>query len=53
VEISRSYHRHVIAPGADYSNEATEVQAICAAVHTDEVIAAYEAHLAAQELTNE
>jgi hypothetical protein len=53
VEISRSYHRHVVAPGGDTSNEAAEVQAICAAVHTDEVIAAYEAHLAAQELTNE
>ena len=53
VEISRSYHRHVVAPGDDTSNESAEVQAICAAVHTDEVIAAYEAHLAAQELTNE
>lgn len=53
VEISRSYHRHVVAPGDDTSNEAAEVQAICAAVHIDEVIAAYEAHLAAQELTNE
>ena len=53
VEISRSFSRHVVSPGGDTSNEATEVQAICAAVHTDEVIAAYEAHLAAQELTNE
>ena len=43
VEISRSYHRHVITAGQDYSGESAEVQAICAAVHTAEVIAAFEA----------
>jgi len=43
VEISRSFHRHVITAGQDYSNESAEVQAICAAVHTAEVIAAFEA----------
>lgn len=43
VEISRSYSRHVIAPGDDYSNEDVGVQAICALVHTPEVIAAYAA----------
>lgn len=47
VEISRTFHRHVIAPGEDYSNEEAKVQAICAAVHTDNVKAAYAAHLAA------
>jgi len=47
-EISRSFHRHVIAPGDDVSGESTEVQAICSVVHTDEVKAAYAAHLAAQ-----
>ena len=47
-EISRSFHRHVVAPDADISGESTEVKAICAAVHTDEVKAAYAAHLAAQ-----
>ena len=41
VEISRSFHRHVVAPGDDTSGESAEVQAICAVVHTDEVIAAY------------
>ena len=41
VEISRSVHRHVIAPGQDYSNEDAKVQGVCAIVHTDEVIAAY------------
>ena len=50
VEISRSFHRHVVAPDADVSGESAEVQAIAAAVHTDEVKAAYAAHLAAQEV---
>jgi hypothetical protein len=42
-QISENYHRHVLAPGNDYSAEDARVQAICAAVHTDEVIAAYTA----------
>jgi hypothetical protein len=41
--ISSSLHRHVVAPGADYSQEDAKVQAICAAVQTPDVIAAYEA----------
>ena len=41
VELSSGYHRHVVVAGDDYSNESAEVQAICAAVHTDAVIAAY------------
>jgi len=50
-ELSRSYHRHVIQAGDDYSSEDAEVQAVCAAVHTDEVVAAYAAHVAAQQET--
>ena len=46
-QISGTYHRHVVAPGDDYSNEDPRVQAICAAMHTPEVIAAYKAALAA------
>ena len=49
VEISRSFSRHVVAPNDDISGESAEVQAICNAVHTDEIKAAYAAHLAAQE----
>ena len=49
VEISRGYSRHVVAPNDDITGESTEVQAICNAVHTDEIKAAYAAHLAAQE----
>jgi hypothetical protein len=41
--LSQSFHRHVVAPGQDYSGEDERVQAICAAVHTPECIAAYEA----------
>ena len=43
VEISSKFHRHVVVPGQDYSAEDAKVQAICAAVHTPEVIAAYQA----------
>ena len=50
VEISRSYHRHVVAPNDDITGESTEVQAICAAVHTQAVKDAYAAHLAAQTI---
>jgi hypothetical protein len=53
VEISRSFSRHVVAPDADITGESAEVQAIAAAVHTDEIKAAYAAHLASQELGNE
>jgi hypothetical protein len=49
-EISRSFHRHVVSAGEDYSAEDAGVQAICAAVHTPEVIAAREAELASQQL---
>tara|TARA_Y100000385_G_scaffold260602_1_gene290621 strand:- start:44 stop:292 length:249 start_codon:yes stop_codon:yes gene_type:complete len=49
VELSSGYHRHVVIAGDDYSTESTEVQAICAAVHTDAVIAAYNASLEAGE----
>lgn len=47
-QISGNFHRHVVAPGDDYSGEDARVQAICAATHTAEVIAAYKAAAAAQ-----
>ena len=43
VEISSKFHRHVVAPGDDYSGEDAKVQAIAASIHTAEVIAAYQA----------
>ena len=45
-ELNRSFHRHVISPADDWSNESTELKAICDAVHNDTTKAAY---LAAQE----
>jgi hypothetical protein len=47
-QISSTFHRHVVVPGDDYSGENSNVQAICAVVHTADVIAAYKAAQAAQ-----
>ena len=49
-ELSKSYHRHTIAPSQDYSSESDRVKAVCEAVHTPEVIAAYQAQTAANRL---
>ena len=48
VEISSKFHRHVVVPGADVSGEDARVQAICAAMHTAEVIESYKAAIAAK-----
>tara|TARA_R110002167_G_scaffold10210_1_gene46997 strand:- start:49 stop:327 length:279 start_codon:yes stop_codon:yes gene_type:complete len=45
VEISSGFSRHIVSAGDDYSAESAEVQAICAAVHTDAVVAAHAAHV--------
>ena len=50
VEISSKFHRHVVAPGDNYSAEDAKVQAICAAVHTADVVAAYKAAQEAAQL---
>jgi hypothetical protein len=47
VAISRSIHRHVVVPGDNLSGEHAEVQTVGNAVHTDAVIAAYRAKVAA------
>ena len=47
VEISRSFHRHVVAPGDDASAESDDVKALVTQFHTDEVKTAYAAHVAA------
>ena len=43
VEISRTFHRHVLTPDADLSAEDADVVAIASAVFTDEAKAAYAA----------
>ena len=50
VELTRSFHRHVVAPDADITGESTEVQAICTTVHTQAIKDAYAAHLASLEV---
>lgn len=47
--IAQNFHRFVVAPGQTTQDMDPKVIAICAAVHTPEVIAAYEAQLAAQQ----
>mgnify|MGYP001191325621 CR=1 FL=1 len=49
VEISSSYHRHVIAPGDDYSNESADVKKLCSTFHTKAVKDAYKASLETTE----
>ena len=46
VEISRSFHRHVVAPDSDSSSESADVKAMVAQFHTDAVKKAYADHLA-------
>jgi hypothetical protein len=43
IEISNKFHRHVVAPGDDYSAEDARVKAICKATHTAAVVTAYKA----------
>jgi len=47
-EISRSFHRHVIAPTDDISGEDARVQAVANSLWTDEVKAQYQASLPAE-----
>lgn len=48
VELTRTFHRHVVAPGVDIINEDPKVQAIANAIWTEEIIAAYQASLNTQ-----
>jgi hypothetical protein len=43
VEIARTFHRHVLSPGDDITNEDAKVQAIANAIWTEEVVNAYKA----------
>lgn len=50
VEISKKYHRSSFTPGEDVSAQPANVQAICKAAWTKEVIAAYKAQQEANKL---
>jgi hypothetical protein len=43
VEIGRTYHRHVVAPGDNLDNEDARVRSVGTTLHTATVIAAYRA----------
>jgi len=45
VELSRSFHRHVVNPNSDSSNESVDVKALVAQFHTDEVKKAFAEHI--------
>ncbi len=47
--LSSSFHRHVLTPGSDTSNEDAKVVAIATATWTTDVITAYNDMIAAQE----
>jgi hypothetical protein len=50
-ELSKTYHRSSLVPEADLTGVPANVQAICAAAWTDEVIEAYEAQQAANQIS--
>ena len=51
-QIAQTYHRWALAPGQDVSDQPANVQSICQAAWTPEIIAAYQAQIeeAAQRL---
>lgn len=48
-ELSKTYHRTSLTPGQDLAGQPANVVAIAQAAWTPEVIAAYQAHMAAQQ----
>ena len=48
-EVGRQYHRHVLVPGSDLSNEVKRVKDVANATWTPAVIAAYKASVASTE----
>jgi hypothetical protein len=54
VELTRTFHRHIVCPGNDIANEDAKVQAIANAIWTEDVILVYKQQQQAQieELSN-
>ena len=52
VELTRSFHRYVLAPGDDITNQPPEVASVANAVWTQEIIDAYQASLEQSALNN-
>ena len=53
VEVSRNFHRKVLAPGDPLDGEDARVVSVANAVWTDEVVAAYQASLPAEPAAEE
>ena len=49
-EIAKTYHRSSLTPGQDLTGQPANVAAICNVTWTPEVIAAYQAQMAAQRI---
>jgi hypothetical protein len=49
VELSKTYHRHTVRPGDDYTNETELVKSICQSAHTPDIVEAYQNELKAME----
>lgn len=47
-EVSKAYHRHVIDPDSDLTNEPDEIKAIARTYHTQAIKDGWKAHRAAQ-----
>jgi hypothetical protein len=47
--LSSTYHRWIIAPNQDHSQESADVQAMCKQFHTQAIINSYNTMLAKQE----
>ena len=52
-EVSRSFHRHVVVPTDDVSDEDARVQAVANSLWTDEVKSQYQASLPAEPAAEE
>ena len=48
-EVARSFHRHILNPGADTAGETQRVQDIATATWTAQVVTDWDAYLASQE----
>jgi len=48
-ELSKTYHRSSLTPGQDLTGIPANVAAICTVAWTEEVIAAYQAQMAARQ----
>ena len=52
IELSRSFHRHIVSPSSDSTNESADVKALVKQFHTDAVKKAFNEYLEKQKLQN-